>query len=63
MPLGESAAVKVDVRIVAATQIPLGQQVAERSFRADLCARLDGLRPPAASRRSLPGAAKRAASG
>jgi transcriptional regulator with PAS, ATPase and Fis domain len=43
MPLGESAAVKVDVRIVAATQIPLGQQVAERSFRADLCARLDGL--------------------
>ena len=43
MPLGESAAVKVDVRIVAATQIPLGQVVAEHRFRADLCARLDGL--------------------
>jgi DNA-binding NtrC family response regulator len=43
MPLGESAAVKVDVRIVAATQIPLAQQVDERRFRADLCARLDGL--------------------
>jgi len=43
MPLGESGAVKVDVRILAATQIPLGQVVAERRFRADLCARLDGL--------------------
>ena len=43
MPLGESAAVKVDVRIVAATQVPLDQEVAQRRFRADLCARLDGL--------------------
>ena len=43
LPLGESVPVPVDVRVLAATQIPLGQLVAERRFRADLCARLDGL--------------------
>jgi len=42
-PLGDPAPVKVDVRVLAATQIPLAQAVAERRFRADLCARLDGL--------------------
>jgi transcriptional regulator with PAS, ATPase and Fis domain len=42
-PLGESSPVPVDVRVLAATQIPLAQLVAERRFRADLCARLDGL--------------------
>ncbi len=42
-PLGESAAVRIDVRVLAATQIPLAQVVTERRFRADLCARLDGL--------------------
>jgi transcriptional regulator of acetoin/glycerol metabolism len=43
MPLGESAAVPVDVRIVAATQTALSQVVAERKFRPDLSARLDGM--------------------
>jgi transcriptional regulator with PAS, ATPase and Fis domain len=42
-PLGESAPVQVDVRVLAATQIPLVKMVEERRFRADLCARLDGL--------------------
>jgi len=42
-PLGESVPVRIDVRVLAATQIPLGQVVTERRFRADLCARLDGL--------------------
>lgn len=43
LPLGESVPVPVDVRVLAATQIPLSQLVAEHRFRADLCARLDGL--------------------
>ncbi len=43
VPLGESVPVPIDVRVLAATQIPLPQLVAERRFRADLCARLDGL--------------------
>jgi DNA-binding NtrC family response regulator len=43
VPLGESAPVRVDVRILAATQIPLPKMVEEQRFRADLCARLDGL--------------------
>jgi transcriptional regulator with PAS, ATPase and Fis domain len=42
-PLGESVPVPIDVRVLAATQIPLPQVVTERRFRADLCARLDGL--------------------
>jgi DNA-binding NtrC family response regulator len=43
VPLGESIAVPVDVRVVTATQEPLQQAVAEKRFRADLCARLAGL--------------------
>jgi transcriptional regulator with PAS, ATPase and Fis domain len=43
VPLGESLPVPVDVRVLAATQIPLGQVASERRFRSDLCARLDGL--------------------
>jgi len=43
VPLGESTPVRIDVRVLAATQIPLAQVVNERRFRADLCARLDGL--------------------
>jgi transcriptional regulator with PAS, ATPase and Fis domain len=54
MPLGESVAVPVDVRIIAATQIALDQVVAEHRFRPDLCARLDGMTvrlPPLRDRR------------
>jgi len=54
LPLGESVPVPIDVRVLAATQIPLAQLVAERRFRADLCARLDGLTirlPPLRERR------------
>jgi len=43
LPLGESTPTRIDVRVLAATQIPLPQVVTERRFRADLCARLDGL--------------------
>jgi two-component system response regulator FlrC len=43
LPLGESAPVPIDIRVLAATQIPLAKVVEERCFRADLCARLDGL--------------------
>jgi transcriptional regulator with AAA-type ATPase domain len=43
VPLGESTPVPVDVRIVAATQGPLGEAVRERRFRADLAARLEGM--------------------
>jgi transcriptional regulator of acetoin/glycerol metabolism len=42
VPVGESTPIAVDVRFLAATQIPLGAAVAERRFRADLQARLDG---------------------
>jgi two-component system response regulator FlrC len=42
LPLGESVPVKVDVRILAATQIPLGELVERQRFRSDLRARLDG---------------------
>jgi transcriptional regulator with PAS, ATPase and Fis domain len=42
-PLGESAPVRIDVRVLAATQIPLAKVVDEHRFRADLCARLNGL--------------------
>jgi transcriptional regulator with AAA-type ATPase domain len=54
VPLGEVRPVRVDVRIVCATQEPLSQAVAERRFRADLHARLDGLTvvlPPLRARR------------
>jgi DNA-binding NtrC family response regulator len=52
--LGETQDVAVDVRIVAATQEPLATAVAERRFRADLQARLDGMTivlPPLRDRR------------
>ena len=42
-PLGESRPVPVDVRIVAAVQTPLSQQVEQGRLRPDLYARLDGL--------------------
>src|SRR5450432_950969 len=43
VPLGESTPVRIDVRLLAATQSPLRQGVAEKRFRSDLLARLDGL--------------------
>src|SRR3954471_2595847 len=42
-PLGESTPVAIDVRLLAATQSPLGLAVAEKRFRGDLLARLSGL--------------------
>lgn len=40
-PVGYSAPVKVDVRVIAATNVDLKQFVAERKFREDLLYRLD----------------------
>jgi transcriptional regulator with PAS, ATPase and Fis domain len=54
LSLGETKPVPIDVRIVAATQEPLADAVADRRFRADLHARLDGLTvvlPPLRERR------------
>ena len=42
-PLGESTPVAIDVRLLAATQGPLGLAVAQKRFRGDLLARLSGL--------------------
>ena len=42
-PLGESVPVPVDVRVIAATQEPLREAVAQKRFRGDLWGRLDGL--------------------
>ena len=39
--LGSTRSIKVDVRIVAATNRPLEQMVAERQFRSDLFYRLN----------------------
>jgi transcriptional regulator of acetoin/glycerol metabolism len=43
LPLGESAPVKVDARVLAATQEPLLAAVDDKRLRADLAARLDGI--------------------
>jgi transcriptional regulator with PAS, ATPase and Fis domain len=43
-PLGEARPVPIDVHVVVATQRPLTALVEEKRFRADLMARLDGLR-------------------
>jgi hypothetical protein len=54
LPVGESRPVPVDVRIIAAAQIPLERAVAEKRLRADLHARLDGFTlhiPPLRERR------------
>ena len=53
-PLGEARPVPVDVRVICATQEPLAKAVAERRFRHDLLARLDGVTvmlPPLRDRR------------
>jgi DNA-binding NtrC family response regulator len=43
MPLGESSPVPIDVRIIVAAQESLEKAVADRRFRPDLYARLEGL--------------------
>lgn len=54
-PLGEKKPLKVDVRIIAATNMPLEEKVAEGTFREDLYYRLNVIRlrvPPLRERRS-----------
>jgi transcriptional regulator with PAS, ATPase and Fis domain len=46
VPLGESKAVSIDVRLLTATQSPLSEAVEEKRFRPDLLARLEGLTVP-----------------
>lgn len=54
-PLGEKKPIKVDVRIIAATNMPLEDKVADGTFREDLYYRLNVIRlrvPPLRERRS-----------
>lgn len=59
LPLGGSAAVPVDIRVIVASEEPLERAVERRRLRADLCARLSGLTivvPPLRQRREdVPG--------
>ncbi len=55
VPLGESKAIEVDVRVVAATHRDLEKRIEEKLFREDLLYRLDVVRvelPPLRERRS-----------
>jgi DNA-binding NtrC family response regulator len=55
LPVGEAKALRVDVRFLCAAQVPLQTLVAEKRFRADLRARLEGVMlelPPLRARRS-----------
>jgi hydrogenase-4 transcriptional activator len=54
-PLGEKSPIKVDVRVIAATNVGLEEKVAEGKFREDLYYRLNVIRlrvPPLRERRS-----------
>ncbi len=54
-PIGEKRPIKVHVRVIAATNMPLEEKVAEGSFREDLYYRLNVIRlrvPPLRERRS-----------
>lgn len=54
-PLGEKKPMKVDVRIIAATNMPLEEKVADGTFREDLYYRLNVIRlrvPPLRERRA-----------
>lgn len=54
-PLGDKKPLKVDVRIIAATNMPLEEKVADGTFREDLFYRLNVIRlrvPPMRERRS-----------
>ncbi|HXK19653.1 MAG TPA: sigma 54-interacting transcriptional regulator [Polyangiaceae bacterium] len=55
LPVGETKVARVNVRFVSAAQVPLECLVADKMFRADLRARLEGVRltlPPLRLRRS-----------
>ncbi len=55
LPVGETKVVQVDVRFVCASQVALATLVTEKRFRADLRARLEGVRlelPPLRERRT-----------
>ena len=54
-PIGEKKPIKVDVRVIAATNMPLEEKVSEGTFREDLFYRLNVIRlrvPPLRERRS-----------
>jgi hydrogenase-4 transcriptional activator len=54
-PIGEKRPIKVDVRVIAATNMPLEEKVANGSFREDLYYRLNVIRlrvPPLRERRA-----------
>jgi DNA-binding NtrC family response regulator len=54
-PIGEKRPIKVDVRVIAATNMPLEAKVADGTFREDLFYRLNVIRlrvPPLRERRS-----------